>query len=219
MNNLITLNNQDSEATMTSKEIEGIIKRIPDVTNKQHKEIMRDIRVMFDSLEYSADLRATKTSLYTASNGKNNPMYILNEDEVMCLVTGYSAVIRMNLIQEFRLMKTKRAKPMSQLQMIAHMATVMDGQQKQIQQNTESLAALKANLDTQETYFTVVAYCKLNNIKADKKELNLLGRRASKISREQGTVINQIKHEKYGTVGSYHENALELACGQLGLLE
>ena len=76
------------------------------------------------------------------------------------------------------------------MMMIAQMAMQLDQQQSINQQliqatesNTEELRLLKANLDNTTEYFTALAFCKLNSIKASSKELNLLGRRASALSK------------------------------------
>lgn len=57
--------NNNEEQTMSSLEI-------AELTEKRHDHVLRDIEKMFLELEYTPDLGATKTALYTALNGKSN---------------------------------------------------------------------------------------------------------------------------------------------------
>lgn len=88
--------------TMTSREI-------AELTGKQHKDVMRDIRVMVQQLE-SADLRSlVKTSSYTATNGIKYPQYELDKDSCLTLLLGYDVVARMKVVKRWQ--ELEAAKP------------------------------------------------------------------------------------------------------------
>lgn len=92
--NLIKVNEQ---LTMSSREI-------ADITGKSHSKVMRDIRTMIESLERSPDLDyACNDSFYTSeSSGQKYPCYELDRDTTECLLTGYSAVLRMKVIKRWK---------------------------------------------------------------------------------------------------------------------
>ena len=86
MTTITTLNT--STISMTSLEI-------AELTNKNHADVMRDIKVMSNEISLSK----TAESEYTNSRGRKYPMFNLNKDETLCLVTGYSAKLRMAVIK------------------------------------------------------------------------------------------------------------------------
>lgn len=81
--------------------------QIAELTNKEHKDVMRDIRVMLDALgiESSAQNCAVLESSYKASNGKNNPMYLLDEELTLTLTSGYSIIQRNAIIKQWQAMR------------------------------------------------------------------------------------------------------------------
>ena len=160
------------------------------------------------------------THVITMPNGSKQTIetYKLNKKQCLAVSAALNSRALMVVINRWEELEEQVNKPLSPMMMIAQMAMQLDAQQSINEDVQKRLEHIELNTTNQETHFTTLAYCKLNDIQADKRELNLLGRRASKISREQGTVVNKIKHEKYGSVGSYHENVLELACSQLGLI-
>lgn len=72
-----------STPSMTSVEI-------AELTDKQHAHVMRDIRSMFSEL----GLSISGLSSYINSQNKEQPMFILDKELTMTLVTGYSIKLR-----------------------------------------------------------------------------------------------------------------------------
>lgn len=75
--------------TMTSRDI-------AELTGKQHKDVMRDIRKMFSELGE----RNFALSSYYSEQGKKIPMYELDKKHTLCLTSGYSAKLRMKIIDK-----------------------------------------------------------------------------------------------------------------------
>lgn len=78
--------------TMTSREI-------ADLTGKQHKDVLSDIRSLLDSLgltsaEFSADL--------PDGYGRMQPAFLLPKRETLILVSGYSVVMRAKIIDRWQ---------------------------------------------------------------------------------------------------------------------
>ncbi|EAY5141298.1 Rha family transcriptional regulator [Salmonella enterica] len=91
--------------TMTTKQIE-------ELTGKNHKDIMRDVRRMIKSLEEGSQLAERNfapgyfvETTYIDKNNQARPMYELDEDLCNTLVMGYDAPLRHKIAKEWRLMK------------------------------------------------------------------------------------------------------------------
>lgn len=92
----------DNPLTMSSREI-------ADLTGKQHKDVIRDIRVMLDALQKDgADLRHVREDKdargYTA-------MFHLNRELTDTLLTGYSIPLRRKVIARWHELEAKVAAP------------------------------------------------------------------------------------------------------------
>lgn len=77
---------------------------IAQLTGKEHKDVMRDIRAMLAAL--SVDIRAQNCAVmessYKAGTGKSYPMYLLNEELTLTLTSGYSIPQRNAIIKEWQ---------------------------------------------------------------------------------------------------------------------
>ncbi|MCZ4270767.1 Rha family transcriptional regulator [Maritalea porphyrae] len=74
--------------TMSSREI-------AELCEKQHKNVLRDIEVMFEALSLD---RLTFERIYTDKQGREQREYHLNKDLTMTLVTGYSILLRNRVV-------------------------------------------------------------------------------------------------------------------------
>lgn len=82
-----------SPLKMTSREISTLV-------GKSHRNVMRDIEVMFEQLGEGAEGYA---QIWThPQNGQNYREYVLDREHTECLITGYSAVLRMKVIRRIR---------------------------------------------------------------------------------------------------------------------
>lgn len=91
MNQLI----ESNKLTMSSLEI-------AELTGKRHADVMRDIRNMLEELH-----SAQKCAQYKDSTGRTLPMILLNREETDCLITGYSAKLRMLVIKRWHELEAK----------------------------------------------------------------------------------------------------------------
>lgn len=89
MNKLVSIN---SELTMSSREI-------ADLTGKEHKNVKRDIENMLSDLE--EDVLTFERIYFDTMNRRQNE-YHLDRRHVDCLLTGYSAVLRMKVIDRWQ---------------------------------------------------------------------------------------------------------------------
>ena len=127
---MISVNNQvESNNFKNANQIANITndgkmmssREIADLTEKNHKEVLRDIRRMLEDLgdlEDSANLRSPqnsekgwKLSTYTTSQNKQQPEYLLNFDLTMTLIAGYNVVLRNRIIKRWQELEKAAAKP------------------------------------------------------------------------------------------------------------
>jgi len=95
--NAITIAQTTAEKTMSSLEI-------AELTGKQHKHVLADIRTMLDSLGLrEPDFRLT----YVSPQGKELPCYHLPKNLTFGLVAGYSAPLRMKIIDRWMELERK----------------------------------------------------------------------------------------------------------------
>lgn len=89
---MLDLMNLNKQKTMTSLEISNIV-------NKEHKNVMRDIRDEISKLGVEKGQLIFEPSKYINSQNKEQPMFLLTLDGVLQLGARYSAEVRYNLIQ------------------------------------------------------------------------------------------------------------------------
>ncbi len=70
---------------------------IAETMEKRHDLVLRDIRKLID--EEAISLLKTEESTYTSDRGKEYPMYILDFESTMTLITGYDAKRRALVIR------------------------------------------------------------------------------------------------------------------------
>lgn len=99
MNNLIKVGEKEY---MTSKEI-------AEVTGKEHKIVMRDIRNLIDKLGKNNGYIFVLVE-YTDLKGEKRPMYKLDKKSCLLLSSGYSVILRSKIIDRWEeLEKEKRS--------------------------------------------------------------------------------------------------------------
>lgn len=92
------------ELTMSSLEI-------AEYTGKKHSNVMRDIREMLKSLGLSDQLKTEFVEKINNLGFKvKDPVYRLNEELTITLVSGYNVVMRNTIIREWQRLKEERAK-------------------------------------------------------------------------------------------------------------
>ena len=62
-------------------------------------------------------------------------------------------------------------------------------------------------------YWTITAWCKLNNMNISLQQANHKGREAAKLSNEWSVEISKVPDERFGEVNSYREDVLEEVFG------
>lgn len=117
MTNLVNITN--ANLTMSSLEI-------AELTGKRHDSVLRDVRKMLNELKIQpVDLGQSKfgqsdlglhkfeessfEGTYINQQGKKQPCYNLPKEETLCLVAGYSTVLRMKIIKRWQELEKQNA--------------------------------------------------------------------------------------------------------------
>lgn len=207
MNMLI---NTITSATMSSREI-------AELTGKEHRHVLADIRKMFEELgETSAGFSADLPDAY----GRPQPAFNLPKRETLILVSGYNVGMRAKIIDRWQELEAQPAKPPvirnQNLAMIIQMATEMDAIQTAQQQQAIELAAVQKEIksigarsqpDTE--FFTVLGYANLAGKKIDYKAAAQLGKKCKAMSDQCGYMTGTVPDARHGSVGTYHVSVLE----------
>lgn len=89
--------------------------------------------------------------------------------------------------------------------MLDEQAKIITEQNRQAQK----LKELESKITThEEDYYTVAGLASLRGLNINVNRANMLGRKASKLSREYGYDISKIKDPRFGTVNLYHTDIL-----------
>lgn len=87
--------------TMSSREI-------ADLTGKRHPDVKRDIQAMASELQEDVSSFA---HIYLDSMNRQQTEYLLDREHTDCLLTGYSAAMRMVVIKRWRELESQVAQP------------------------------------------------------------------------------------------------------------
>lgn len=128
-----TPNHSNFGKTMSSREI-------AELTGKLHFHVMRDIKTLIEQ----GAINQSNFGLveYKDAKGEKRPMYLLDFDATMTLVTGYNAVLRAKVIRRWRELETERYKmtpaiPKDLPTALRAYANEIEKNQKLIAENTE----------------------------------------------------------------------------------
>jgi phage regulator Rha-like protein len=196
------LANIEQGKTMSSREI-------AELTGKQHKDVMRDIRNMCEQMEIDS---AQFCAQYKDPTGRALPCFNLDRYHTEVLVTGYDVKRRAAVIKRWHDLETGTALPvLKDPQLAAIMTTLMqlDTIKQAQEQQQKELAEVKAKIESSpQDYYTVAGYASLRGLSIDVKKANLIGRKASQLSKEYGFDIGKAHSAIFGNVNTYHVDVL-----------
>ena len=119
-------------ATMSSREI-------AEITEKRHPDVKRDIEVMLGQLQEDVSKFAR---IYFDSMNRQQTEYLLDKEHTECLITGYSAVLRMKVIKRLHELESQNQLPTDYLSALK--ALTVEVEERQKLEQTLSIAAPKA---------------------------------------------------------------------------
>lgn len=189
--------------TMTSREI-------AELTGREHDSVLRSVRNIYDSLP--ADLRTGIISTaYVDANGKSQPMFSLDKEAVLCLISGYDITARMRIIRRWQELEALNNKPLSRLERLE--AEVQAEKERLIMLETvkhqKAVIATKQVLTDDGTEYASIQRMRITN-----PNLRPSGKLLSRISLAQeyevGEVYSHYAVTAAAKVKTYHKDVWEL---------
>lgn len=196
---------------------------VPEIRRRINDNILRfrenidfiDIKQGMDeshTFEIALELGYTKSAITQAEH-----IYLLSARGYAKLIkimdTDIAWEIHDKLIDEYfklRELQTDLSELSPELQLLIKMEIRQKEQDKQMIAMQDNIKRLEAKVTTHnDNYFTVAGYASLRGLNVDINKANMLGRKASKLSREYGYDIGKTKDTRYGTVNTYHVDILK----------
>lgn len=191
-------------------------RKIAEKFNKEHRDVLRAIRDL-SSKKPNFTKREFTLSNYLDSTGRRLPMYELTRDGFTFLIMNFSGekVLdwKIKYLEAFNAMEKKLlSKPMTQAEIILAQAQQLLNQERSILENKSRIEMIEDKvslMDGDTGYYTVVGYCRINNIKAPLKMAQKYGKALTKRCKDIGCVIETVRDQKWGTVNSYPIEVLD----------
>lgn len=100
-------------------------------------------------------------------------------------------------------------KPKSSAEILLMYAQQFYEQEQRMSAIEDDMRKLEAKITTHDdNYFTIAGYASLRGLNINVNLANMLGRKASKLSKEYGYDISKTKDPRFGTVNMYHTDIL-----------
>lgn len=185
--------------TMTSKEI-------AELTGREHDSVLRSVRNIHDSLP--ADLRTgILSTTYVDVNGKSQPMFSLDKNTVLCLISGYDITGRMRIIRRWQELETAQAKLLPQTHIQAVEAYLVTLKQVEAQQAQLGMQAERISEDAILTAKSQLYY-PINQLKQWIPAVSgkLLSRMSEQLGYEIRTVYSH--YDSQTPIQTYHKDVI-----------
>lgn len=109
-------------------------REVAELTGKQHSNVMRDIREMTEALTNSELNWCVESASYIGGDGRSYPMYDMDKETTICLLTGYDAGARMKVIQRWQSLENGAVPTLPQTYAQALRALAQEAEQKELLQ-------------------------------------------------------------------------------------
>jgi Rha family phage regulatory protein len=86
-------------------------REIADLTSKEHRNVMRDIRAMLVDLHGEGGVLKFEQTHTNQQNGQSYPVFMLPKRETLILVSGYSVAMRAAIIDRWQQLEEQAVKP------------------------------------------------------------------------------------------------------------
>lgn len=190
-------------------------REVAEMVGKDHSDLLKDIRRYQEYLtEGNFPLSEYfKEDTYKDSTGRTLNCYLVSKkgcEFIAHKMTGQKgAIFTAKYIERFHEMQDALQKPMTQLEIMQMSINQLVEQERRMNELESRLDMIEAKSQTvPNEYFTIAGFATIRKQKVDIALANLLGRKASKLSREYGYEIGKVSDPRYGTVNTYHVDIL-----------
>ncbi|MCM1237248.1 MAG: Rha family transcriptional regulator [Ruminococcus flavefaciens] len=152
-------------------------------------------------------------STYKDASGKSNKCYNVTKlgcDFLANKFTGEKGILfTAKYVKRFNEME-EELKPKSTAELLLMYAQQFYEQEQRMNTIESKLKEVEAKITTHnEDYYTVAGYASLRGLNVDISKANMLGRKASKLSRKYGYDIGKAQDVRFGEVNTYHVDILK----------
>lgn len=190
-------------------------REVAEMVGKDHSDLLKDIRRYQEYLtEGNFPLSEYfKEDTYKDSTGRTLNCYLVSKkgcEFIAHKMTGQKgAIFTAKYIERFHEMQDALQKPMTQLEIMQMSINQLVEQERRMNELESRMDMIEAKSQTvPNEYFTIAGFATIRKQKIDVALANLLGRKASKLSREYGYDIGKVSDPRYGTVNTYHVDIL-----------
>lgn len=199
-----------SSLTMTSR-------AVADVTGKQHKHVLADIRKMLNELGKD---EPSFRHIYQDGMNRDQTEYVLDKELTITLTAGYSTTQRHAIIKRWLELEGQQQLqpqvPMSLGDMLVAQAEAFRAVERKLAlveaQNNETASRLD-QIETAETHFTIIGWSSLNGRQAPTAVAASMGKKATKYCRANGIQTGSVPDARYGRANTYPKNVLDYLFG------
>lgn len=199
---------------------------VANVFNKRHSDILAQIRE-FPTDDFTE--RNFPLSEYTDSTGRKLPCYNLTRDGFSLLVMGFTGQKaykwKIEFIKAFNLMEAELTRlksqrpPLTQIEILQSSVAILAQQEKRVSLLEDKTGDLykeqlkvKHNINrllNNDNYMTLIAFMNLHGINQKGYHLPSLGKKAKKLSLEQGAFMGAVIDPRYGRINTYSTEILK----------
>lgn len=175
---------------------------IAEITGKEHKNVMRDIRNLLEQLD-SENERNFELVNYKDAKGEMRPCYAMTKKGSLCLASGYDANLRMKIINRWEEleMKERATLPTS----FAEALQLAADQAREIEEKQKMIEAQKQQLDESKDWYTIKRRAMILGVNWKRYDWRALKR----LSILADKPIKKVFDANYGEVNLYHLSIFE----------
>ena len=188
---------------------------VAEMVEKNHADLMRDIRRYSEYLNESniALVDFFKEDTYQDAKGETRNCYMISKkgcEFIAHKLTGQKgAIFTAKYIERFHEMQTALEEPMSQLEIMQMSINQLVEQERRMNSLESRMDMIEAkNLTIPNEYFTIAGFASIRNKKIDMVTAKMLGKKATKLSKEFDYPIGKVSDERFGSVNTYHVDIL-----------
>lgn len=189
-------------------------REVAEMVEKEHKNLIRDIRTYTEYLTESNFEPSNYfiEDTYKDSTGRTLACFKVTKkgcEFIAHKLTGQKgAIFTAKYIERFHEMQDA-LKPKSQLEILQMSINQLVEQEKRLNSVENRLDMIEAKTITSPVdYYTIAGFASVRKQKIDVCTANMLGRKATKLSKEYGYDIGKVSDPRYGTVNTYHVDIL-----------
>lgn len=190
-------------------------REVAEMVGKNHADLLRDIRRYKDYLTESnfAFSEYFVEDCYQDATGRTLICYKVSKkgcEFIAHKLTGQKgAEFTAKYIERFHEMQEKLQNPLSELEILVKSAQRLLDQERELKALEGRIERIEAkSVTVPNDYFTVAGFAAIRKRRIDVSKANIIGRKASNLSRQLGYDIGKVSDPRYGSVNTYHVDIL-----------